>query len=119
MQIQGNLFGNTNALDWFSRQSASVSGTVRFGQGAPAKPVNIQEPNDSPSAGAIYRGAGRYNWLDGPGLSALQPDGLVFSANLIYSFTSSLTNRINDQSCSVSWSLHLTVVGDKWDITFK
>ena len=121
VQVQGNLFGDTNPSNWEPEQSATVSGRVRFWDVAnlsQTTQVNIRRPSDSPLSGAVYRGDGMVNWIDTPGLRDPQPGGFVFSANLNYSFTSTL-RHISGTTCSVNWSLRLSIVGERWNFTFR
>ena len=122
VQIQANLSGDTNGYDWTATQSVSDYGWVRLSRGQRAVKVNNYDPNDGPAAFVTYAGTGTYDWLDTPGLPVSQSSNgqvyQVYSAFLTFSFASTLTNKISDQSCSVDWGFKLSVVGKNWKITF-
>ena len=60
---------------------------------------------------------GHYDWVDAPGLSSVSRQlQRIVSASETFDFQSSLTNEITGSSCSVDWSLQLTVKngGAQW-----
>jgi hypothetical protein len=79
VQIQGNLYGDTNASDWDVFQGGGVTGTVRDVQGGPARKINYPAPDDSPFAFAQYLGKGRLDWLDAPGIGFAYAENVTFS----------------------------------------
>ena len=117
VQIQANLFGDTNGQDWIPTQTWVTKGTVRVRQGAPAQPVNLKGsdnlvtssllPGYAPAI--IYEGQGTYDWIDAPGFS-----GSTYAANLTYTFTSTLANRVTGDKCSTTWTLRVRGAGQKW-----
>ncbi|SPF39432.1 hypothetical protein SBA4_2340002 [Candidatus Sulfopaludibacter sp. SbA4] len=112
VQIQINLFGDTNPNDWTIGQSASVSGsrTIQLVNGRiNSGPYSASEPNDSPDPSLVFRGTGRIDWLDNPGESVLvdrNRDRLV-AASETFSFTSFAWDGV--ASCSRNWSLSFTL----------
>lgn len=111
VQIQANLFGDTNARDWTVFQTASASGTgqARFPNGrSRSVSLNSSALDDSPDPSLVFRGIGRLDWLDNPGQFQMLPSGAtLLNANETISLMSKLT--LGNASCSVTWSLHLRI----------
>jgi RHS repeat-associated protein len=119
VQIQANLFGDTNPTDWSPWQSVAVFGSGTQSPGGRFQTVIIK-PNDSPSSAVTWtQTPGHYDWVDQPGLSAVNQQGQrILSASEIFDFQSSITNNLTGASCSVDWSLRLAVRngGGQWTV---
>jgi hypothetical protein len=112
VQIQADLFGDTNPADWLATQTIATSGTVTvLLPDGKEKTVSgtIAAHDDSPAFGINTGTAGRFDWLDIPGFPHNEFGGRVITATLTDTFVSTLTHRRSGQSCSVTWSLTLTV----------
>jgi RHS repeat-associated protein len=122
VQVQVDLFGDTFGGDWRPTQTWADIGSYRPNQGGPAIPVNTSGIDKLVNAfgeptipGLISAGVGKYDWLDTPGLAGPLP----YSANLTYSFKSSLRNVNSGASCSINWNLRIVGVGDQWKLTVQ
>ena len=117
VQIQGNLVGDTDASHWQAGQTSAISGTLQLQKlngEVVSMPYISYNPGDEPDPRAIYRGTGRFDWLDAPGWGKYQEGGdIVVGANLTFSLTSTLTHT-SGARCSVIWSVKLTVTGNNW-----
>jgi hypothetical protein len=111
VQIQANLFGDTNPLDWAALQTESTSGTVMIqGISGPVQTLSGSTPpkEDNPTYGINTSTTGRYDWIDEPGLPKYQGvGGVVVGANYTQTFTSTLKDGA--VSCTVNWSTTVQV----------
>jgi RHS repeat-associated protein len=124
VQIEASIFEDTDPNDWVATQTVSISGTITIQHlGGPPVTISGTMPvhPDNPETFAVNKATtGRFDWLDAPGLVKYQSAGaIVVGANETDTFTSTLTNTKTGDSCSVSWSLHLTGKGDKWSWSFR
>jgi hypothetical protein len=119
VQIQGLAWGDTNAADWGEFQTATETGsyTARTTAGLVTVPININNVEDAPSPGAIFKGMGgmgllNVDWLDSPGQGSsvtlpVKGHGQVVSGILTFSFTSGLSDPTMKQSCQTTWTFTL------------
>ena len=112
VQIQADLFGDTNGWGWDARQTARVTGTKQLTPGGPPVNININQPRDGPLIYLIFRGQGALDWLDAPGVGPFT--GYSLSAK--FSFTSTVENRRTHASCSVDWGFTLTYANREWSL---
>jgi RHS repeat-associated protein len=118
VQIQANLSGDTNPLDWVPTQSVSTTGSVSVtGRDAPISGTIPAHP-DNPGFGINQGTVGRLDWLDEPGFPNMEFGARVTSANLTDSFTSTVTNARTGQSCTTNWSVHFTDNNGRWNFIF-
>jgi RHS repeat-associated protein len=113
VQIRALLHGDTNPADWSASQTKALSGAYTlYGRKKPTTGSAPPSPDD-PTIGINNKTKGHFDWLDEPGFTSYIGGIQMTSANLTYSFTSTLTNT-SGASCSVSWSVNFTLVRGNW-----
>jgi RHS repeat-associated protein len=119
VQIQAQLFGDTNPQDWIASQTKSSYGSVTLAGGSKPITGSTTPTPDGPDIGINRATTGRLDWLDEPGLPITQFGQPVTSMDITQVFVSTLTNLINGATCSVIWqvTINATKVGNKWDVT--
>jgi hypothetical protein len=116
VQIQANLFGDTNGHDWSASQSAYVTGEYQLTQNGPIMPDGINSPNDGPNPGVVASGQGFLDYLDAPGLTGLPG----YYQSYTFTFQSSVYYNAGPPAvrprCSIIWGFTLTDVNGSWSL---
>ena len=121
VQIQAALYGNGG--DWSWSQDLTVTGSITSISpisGLPTiRPINFSQ-DDSPAPNLVIAGSTFLDWIDLPGLGNVNPQtGYAnVSANLTFSFTSSVQNSLGG-GCSVNWTMSLTLQNDSWNLSIQ